>query len=77
MSKSLVGTLFVVGSTPYKIDQVQRIDPELTAMIKALESSGKDPAMYFASKVLKSGKPSKQGGMFYRFTASGHFVKVL
>ncbi len=44
---------------------------------QAMLDSGKDAIYYYARKVLKSGKISKQCGMFYRFTKSNNFVKVL
>lgn len=77
MSSPLIGTKFTVANTEYIVDAVQEFEPTLTALIQNLETEGKDPAMYFASKVLKSGKTSSQGAMFYRFTKSGNFVKVL
>lgn len=77
MNNELIGTKFFVGKTEYIVDRVEEVSSELKAYRKALEESGKDCAMYFASKVLKSGKKSKQGGMFYRFSKSGNFIKVL
>lgn len=73
----MIGTTFTVGKTEYVVDRVEEMNPELTNCIRAMKETGKDTAMYFASKVLKSGKKSKQGGMFYRFTKSGRFIKVL
>lgn len=73
----LIGTKFSIGKTEYIVDSVEEMDSELKAVVTAMKNSGKDAAMYFASKVLKSGKKSKQGGMFYRFTESGNFIKVL
>lgn len=77
MNNSLIGKKFTVGNTEYILDEVHKFEPTLTALILNLKTEGKDPAMYFASKVLASGKPSNQGGMFYRFTESGNFIKVL
>ncbi len=77
MNNDLIGNTFFVGATEYVVDSVEEISTDLVACRRALVKSGKDCAMYFASKVLKSGKKSKQGGMFYRFSESGNFIKVL
>lgn len=74
---TVIGTKFFIGNTQYIVDKVEAFDPKLTSLIKAITKSGKDAAMYFASKVLKSGKQSKQGGMFYRCSKSGNFIKVV
>lgn len=74
---NLIGTTFDLGGNTYIVDSVQEFEKELTAIRSAAEKSGKDTAMYFASKLLKSGKKSKQGGMFYRFSKSGTFIKVM
>ena len=74
---NLVGTTFYAGSTQYIVDSVEAYDESLTHLIAAAKKSGQDAAMYFASKVLKSGKKSKQGGMFYRYAESGDFMKVM
>ncbi len=73
----MIGTTFSYHSGEYVVDSIEPIDRKLTKTIEALQESGKDTALYFASKVLKSGKKSKQGGMFYRFTKTGNYVKVL
>lgn len=72
-----IGHKFFVGKQEFEVSNVVPFDPELTAIIKMAEKTGKEPVQYFASKVLKSGKKSKQGGMFYRFKESGNFVKVM
>jgi len=77
MSTALLGTTFFYKQAEYVIDRVEEFDPTLTALIQNLETNGKDATMYFASRVLSSGKRSDQGAMFYRFTDSGNFVKVL
>lgn len=74
---NLIGTKFYAGSTKYVVDSVEAFDEGLTHLIAEAKKNGEDAAMYFASKVLKSGKKSKQGGMFCRFTESGDFVKVM
>lgn len=77
MANAAVGAKFTIGQTEYIVDRVDAVDAQLTATRSAMAETGKDAALYFASKVLKSGKKSKQGGMFYRFSKSGNFIKVL
>jgi hypothetical protein len=72
-----IGEEFKIGKQSFVVNQADAFDPELVHVISALKKSGKDAVMYFASKVLKSGKPSVQGGMFYRFTESGNYIKVM
>ena len=74
---NLIGTKFKIGSTEYIVDSVQEFDKDLTAIISELEKTGKDAAFYIASKVLKSGKKSKQGGASYRFSKSGNFTRAM
>lgn len=71
------GTKFLIGSVEWVIDSVEIVTDDLIFVKNALLESGKDAAIYRASRVLKSGKRSVQGGMFYRFSKSGNFVKVL
>ena len=69
---------FIIGNTEYQVTSAQPIDASLTALRGNLEAHGKDCIIYYASKVLKSGKAStKQGGMFYRFSESGNFIKAI
>jgi hypothetical protein len=72
-----IGEEFKIGKQAFVVNQADACDPEHTHVIDALKKSGKDAVMYFASKVLKSGKPSVQGAMFYRFTESGNYIKVM
>ena len=73
----MIGTTFKHGNNEYIIDSVDVLGSDMEATKNALVDTGKDAAFYYASKVLKSGKPSKQGGMFYRFTQTNNFIKVL
>jgi hypothetical protein len=75
--KMMIGTKFFIGSTEYVVDSFENVSDDLKFVKDALLKSGKDAVVYYASKALKSGKRSVQGGMFYRFTKSGNFVKVL
>ena len=68
---------FKLGNTSYIVNKIEEIDESLSFVREAMKKSGKETAMYFASKLLKNGKESKQGGMFYRFVKSGNFVKAL
>ena len=74
--QDLIGKTFKYGKTEYKITSVQEFDKSLTNLIEKLESNDKHPAIFFASKVLASGKPSKQGGAFYGFKSKFAFVKI-
>jgi hypothetical protein len=76
MSKR-IGEKFKIGQQEFIVDNADPIDPKLARMIEAMQKTGKDAVLYFASKVLKSGKKSVQGGMFYRFTESGNYIKVI
>lgn len=71
-----VGEKFQIGRQRYVVDEVQKFEPEYTALIAEMARVGKDAAFYFASKVLKSGKISAQGGAFYRETETGLFIKI-
>ena len=73
----LIGTKFFQGKTEYVVYRVQPFDKELVRLIEIAEETGKYPAMFFARKVLKSGKKSKQGGVFYHFHKTGNFIKAL
>ncbi len=73
----MIGEKFFVGSTEYAVNSFENVSDDLKFVKDSLLNSGKDAVIYYASKVLKSGKRSAQGGMFYRFTKSGNFVKVL
>lgn len=73
----MIGTTFKIGNTEYIIDRIEQIDAALKNVINMMQETGKDTAMYFASKKLKSGKQSVQSGMFYRFIKTGQFIKVL
>ena len=68
---------FTIGNQEWEVTKIEMFDASLTRLIEAMVSSGKVPAQYFARKVLKSGKISKQSGLFYKFEKSGRFIKVL
>lgn len=76
-TSEVIGTTFQIGKVTYVVDKVEPVDTKFKAMTDAMVKSGKDAVIYYASKVLKSGKKSVQGGMFYRFTETGNFIKVL
>jgi|GEM_PF-1877352 len=72
-----VGDNFFAGRVEYQVTRIEEVGEELANMRSRLIEHGKEPRIYYAGKVLKSGKPSSaQGGMFYRFT-SGKMLKVL
>ena len=67
---------FTYGNTEYQVTGIDEMEG-LSLAKKELIANDKEPRIYFAGKILKSGKVSKnQGGMFYRFN-SGRFIKVL
>jgi len=73
----MIGDTFNYHSVKYVVDSIEPIDTTLTSVIKALQDSGKETNLYFASNLLTSGKKSKRGGMFYRFVKTGNYIKVL
>ena len=73
----MLDTIFNFNGAEYVVNRIEAVDENLTALISSMNNSGKDPAFYFASKVLKSGKKSAQGGMVVRFAKTGNFLKVL
>lgn len=72
----MINTKFKVGKTEYQVTSITPISSDRPATIKIMNQTGKDLFSYFAAKVLPSGKLSKNGGMFYRFTESGNFMKA-
>jgi serine/threonine-protein kinase RIO1 len=71
-------TTFTLDETTYKITKTQLVGDDLANLRDSLLSNGKEAVIYYASKVLKSGKvSSKQGGMFYKFSNSGKMIKVI
>ncbi|AUR82971.1 hypothetical protein NVP1030O_55 [Vibrio phage 1.030.O._10N.222.55.F9] len=76
--KELVGLVFEHGANNQKweVTRAECMMPYKHAG-QAMIDSGKEPVYYYARKVLKSGKASKQCGMFYRFTKTGNFIKTL
>ena len=72
-----VGERFKTGSTEWEVSKIEEYDSSLVNIIRKMKETGKEPRMFFARKILKSGKLSeKQGGMFFRFE-SGNFIKAL
>ena len=71
------GDEFSCGGFDWVISSIEAIDQNMKKTIEAMVNSGKEPVRYFASKKLKSGKQSKQGGLFFMFKESQKFIKVL
>lgn len=72
----MINETFTAGNTEYQVTRIDEMEG-LDTMKKKLVENDKEPRIYYAGKILKSGKVSKnQGGMFYRFN-SGRFIKVL
>lgn len=67
---------FTIGKTSYQVTRVDDL-AGFESLKKNLLITGKEPKLYHASKVLKSGKLSeRQGGIFYKFKSSGNFLKI-
>ncbi len=73
----LLGTTFKCSGFDWIVTSIDPFDESFKKSIEAMEKTGKHPARFFARKVLKSGKESKQGGMFYCFKDGNKFIKVL
>lgn len=72
-----VGTTFRIGKVEYVIESVEPVDERLVRTRECMRATGKDLATYTASLVLASGRKSKRGGIFYRFTDSGNFISIV
>ena len=70
-----LGEVFTIGRQEWEVTQADSMAPE-KHLHEALTENGKDGFWFFARKVLKTGRISKQTGMFYRFTKSGNYIKV-
>ena len=70
-----VGEVFAIGRQEWEVTQADSMAPHKNVEQDLIEN-GKDGFWFFARKVLKSGRISKQTGMFYRFTKSGQYIKV-
>lgn len=72
-----IGERFMYGKQEFEVTSFDELDKNtLPRMVQICEETGKYPAQIFAKKVLKSGKLSKNGGMFYKFKKSGNFSKA-
>lgn len=76
--KELVGLTFKHGAKAqeWEVTRAECLSPYKHAA-RAMIDNGKEPVYFYARKVLKSGKPSKQCGMFYKFINSDSFIKAL
>lgn len=70
-----VGEVFSIGRQEWEVTQADSMAPHKNVERDLIEN-GKDGFWFFARKVLKSGRVSKQTGMFYRHTKSGQYIKV-
>lgn len=67
---------FTAGNTDYQVTRIDDLEGMENQKNKLVEND-KEPRIYYAGKILNSGRVSeKQTGMFYRFN-SGRFIKVL
>ncbi len=72
----MIDTVFEYKGEKYSIKRIEQVDESLKFMIDEFKKTGKDLFYYHATKVLKTGKISAQGGTFLRFTKSGNFIKL-
>ena len=70
-----LGEAFTIGRQEWEVTQAYSMAPNKNVE-QDLILNGKDGFWFYARKVLKSGRASKQSGMFYRFTKSGQYIKV-
>jgi len=70
-----LGEVFTIGHQEWEVTQADSMAPHKN-LERDLIENGKDGFWFFARKVLKSGRISKQTRMFYRQTKSGNYIKV-
>lgn len=74
---NLIGKTIETKGARYRIAGFKMIESEYVNTIKACEDSGKYPAYFFGSKILKSGKLSeKQSVICLFFKGTEHFVTL-
>ncbi len=74
---NLIGKTIETKGARYQITGYKMIEAEYANTIKACENSGKYPAYFFGSKVLRSGKLSeKQSVVCLFFKRTEHFVTL-
>lgn len=65
------------GGAAYKITSVKEIEPEFANTINICKKTGKYPAYFWASRILKNGNVSeKQGLLVMVFIESKRFIKL-
>jgi len=73
--EKLLGKIIEAKGSKYKITSFKEIEPEYPNIRNACESSGKYPAYFFCSKILKNGNVSnKQNIVCLFFKKSGNFT---
>ena len=74
---NLIGKTIETRGAKYQITGFKMIEAEYANTIKACEDSGKYPAYFFGSKILRSGKLSeKQNVICLFFKGTEHFVTL-
>ena len=74
---NLIGKTIETRGTRYQITGYKMIEAEYQNTIKACENSGKYPAYFFGSKILRSGKLSEnQNVVCLFFKETEHFVTL-
>ena len=74
---NLIGKTIETRGARYQITGYKMIEAEYQNTIKACENSGKYPAYFFGSKILRSGKLSEnQNVVCLVFKETEHFVTL-
>lgn len=74
--ENMVGKIIDYGGSKYKVTSCKNMLPDYPNMAKNCEQSGKFPAFFGASKILKNGNLSKNQTMCLLFFKSGNFIKL-
>lgn len=75
--KNLIGKTIETRGARYQITGFKMIEAEYANIIKACDNSGKYPAYFFGSKILRNGKLSeKQNVVCLFFKGTEHFVTL-
>lgn len=74
--ENLIGMIYSQRDGDYKLVSIQPFSDELVNMKRVAKETGKYPAYFFFSKILKSGKTSKQGFVAFMFEKSKKIVKL-
>lgn len=74
--ENLIGMIHSQNDGDYELVSIKPFGDELVNLKRVAEETGKYPAYFFFSKILKSGKTSKQGFVALMFEKSKKIVKL-